>query len=400
MDTEQMHPDRLARNHRNGVAPIPVRVGPDGRHLVDTTVFFTPTSGGVRRYLLSKHRWLTEHSRLRHTILVPGAADGGLPFDLMTFASPPLPFAGGYRCPIRLRDFRERLAALEPDLLESGDPYQLAHETVRVARERGIPCVAFCHSDLPRIARGLGGSWSEGAAARYLARLYRRFDSVLAPSEYMVARLRAMGVPHARLQPLGVDVQTFHPGAADPQLRRVLGLPADARLLVFAGRCSPEKHVGVLIEAVARLGRGHHLLLVGGGAPRRLADNVTVLEYQRSPAQLARVLASADLFVHAGDRETFGLVVLEAMACGLPVVAAAAGALPELVDDEVGACFPAHSPLALARAVTRTLERDPALLRRAARARAEKHGWDPVFTRLLGRYLQWLGAAPSRAHAS
>jgi alpha-1,6-mannosyltransferase len=395
-----MHPDRLARNLRGSVAPVPVKVGPDGRHLVDTTVFFTPTSGGVRRYLLSKHRWLAEHSRLRHTILVPGPADGGLPHDLVTFASPRLPFAGGYRCPLRLRVFREQLAALEPDLLESGDPYQLAHETVRVARERHIPCVAFCHSDLPRIARGLGGAWSEAAAARYLARLYRRFDAVMAPSQYMVTRLRAMGVPHAQLQPLGVDVQTFHPGAADPQLRRVLGLPADVRLLVFAGRCSPEKHVGDLVEAVERLGRGHHLLLVGGGAPRRLADSVTVLEYQRSPAQLARVLASADLFVHAGDRETFGLVVLEAMACGLPVVAAAAGALPELVDEAVGACFAPRSPVALARAVSRTLERDLSILRRAARARAECHGWDPVFTRLHGRYLLWLGATSSRARAS
>jgi alpha-1,6-mannosyltransferase len=140
--------------------------------------------------------------------------------------------------------------------------------------------------------------------------------------------------------------------------------------------------------------------LVGGGTPRRLADNVTVLEYQRSPAQLARVLASADLFVHAGDRETFGLVVLEAMACGLPVVAAAAGALPELVDDEVGATFPPRSPVGLAQAVVRTLERDPRVLRRAARARAERHGWDPVFTRLLGRYLRWLDTTSSRARAS
>ena len=346
----------------------------------------------MRRYLLSKHRWLSEHSRLRHTILVPGPTDRGLPHDLVTFASPPIPFGSGYRYPVRLRAFRERLAALEPDLLESGDPYQLAHETVHVARELRVACVAFCHSDLPRIARSLGGALSERAAARYLARLYRRFDAVLAPSEYMVERLRATGVPHAQLQPLGVDVHTFHPGAADPDLRRVLGLRRETCLLVFAGRCSPEKHLGDLVEAARLLGRSYQLLLVGG-APRRLADNVAVLEYQRNPSQLARILASADLFVHAGDRETFGLVVLEAMACGLPVVAAEAGALPELVDASVGARFAARSPAALAAAVRRTLDGDLPAMRRAARARAESHGWDAVFTRLLGRYLRWLDGA-------
>ena len=134
------------------------------------------------------------------------------------------------------------------------------------------------------------------------------------------------------------------------------------------------------------LGPRYHLLLIGGDQVMPRAPNVTALGYQQDNHQLARLLASSDVFVHAGVQETFGLVVLEAMACGLPVVAARAGALPELVDDSVGATFEPRDPEDLALMVSAQFERDRDAAGRAARKRAEAHGWDTTFTRLMARY--------------
>jgi alpha-1,6-mannosyltransferase len=373
---------------------VPLRTGPAGRHLVDVTLFFAPTSGGVRRYVLAKHRWLTQHARMRHTILVPGPCDDGLPYDIMRFAGPVIPFGRGYRVPLRMRAFRNQLARLTPDLIEVGDPYHLARQSLRVARERQIPAIAFCHSDFGTLADSLLGRWAGRAARRYLADLYARFDLVLAPSNLVAERINGIGIRHVEVQALGVDVTTFHPGARDPELRAMLGVARDARLLVFAGRLSPEKHAGDLVAATRLLGERHHLLLIGGERFTPRGSNVTVLGYQQDDCQLARLLASCDAFVHAGDQETFGLVVLEAMACGLPVIAARAGALPELVDESVGATFEPRAPDDIARKVLGLFERDLEAVRRAARKRAETHGWDAAFTRLLGRYAR-LMAGPA-----
>ena len=381
--------DALRRVPPQGI--VPLRTGPAERHLVDVTLFFAPTSGGVRRYLLAKHGWLTQHARMRHTVLVPGPRDDGLPYDIMSFASPAIPFGRGYRLPLRMRAFRNQLARLTPDLIEVGDPYHLARQSLRVARERQIPAIAFCHSDLGTLADSLFGRWAGRATRRYLADLYARFDLVLAPSNLVAERINGIGVRHVEVQALGVDVATFHPGARDPELRAMLGIARDARLLVFAGRLSPEKHAGDLVTAITLLGDRYHLLLIGGGRFTPRAPNVTVLEYQQDNRQLARLLASCDAFVHAGDQETFGLVVLEAMACGLPVIAARAGALPELVDENVGATFEPRAPDDLARKVLGLFERDREAARRAARRRAETHGWDAAFTRLLGRYTRLMG---------
>jgi len=379
-------------------SPPPLRAGPAGRHLVDVTMLFAPTSGGIRRYLLEKHGWLQQHTRIKHTILVPGADDTGLPYNVIRFASPALPMGGGYRVPIRMRALRERLARLTPDLIEVGDPYHVAWQALRVARRRKVPIVAFCHSDVIALAGSLLGAPGCRAASRYIARLYGGFDLVLAPSASVANRLASAGVSNVAIQPLGVDTETLTPRARDPDLRATLGIPAEARLLVFAGRLSGEKRVPDLVAAVNLLGRPYHLLLVGGRKRRTLAPNVTLLEYQLEQHQLARILASSDAFVHAGDQETFGLVVLEAMACGLPVVAARAGALEELVDPSVGETFRPRDPRDLVLAVDRLFERDRAAIGRAARRRAESLSWDAAFTQLIGRYWRLLAvsSAPLR----
>ncbi|HUG24758.1 glycosyltransferase [Piscinibacter sp.] len=361
-----------------------------GTHLVDATMFWSATSGGVRRYLEAKQAWLTRKVGWRHTIAAPTASGPGV----ASLPSVPLPASGGYRLPLRRGACRDALVGLQPDLIESGDPYRLAWASLDAADAMQVPAVAFCHSNLELLAATLVRGPLAGAAARaarrYAGRLYRRFDLVLAPSEVMRRHLLDWGVERVACQPLGVDAQLFHPARASAMWRNQLGLPAATRLLVYAGRFAPEKHLDVLSEAVQRLGPPYVLLALGAGPMPPRGDRVIVRPFVSDPMALARALASADIFVHAGDQETFGLSVLEAMACGTPVVARAAEGLAELVDDTVGAAVHDGRPDSFAQAIAALFRHDRTAASRRARERAESYDWNQVLPLLLMHYRQLL----------
>ena len=248
--------------------------------------------------------------------------------------------------------------------------------------------MAFFHSHLPRLVGIRCGATVGRMAGRYLRWLYERFDMVFAPSRVMCDYLRSLGLMRVTLQPLGVDVATFHPQRRHHRLRRQLGLREDVRLLAYAGRFSAEKNIGALHDAFARLGKGYHLLMVGGGETRRLADNISVIPYHRDSGELAGVLASADALVHAGTAETFGLVVLEAMACGRPVVGVRAAAVAELVNDQVGVTAARADGALLAQAVRDLYDRDLEVLGQAARKHVEsQYSWDHALRQQLATYL-------------
>lgn len=362
-------------------------------HLVDTTMFFAPESGGVKRYLLAKRDWIARNTQLRHTLLVPGARRGEEAGGLYRVPAPPLPFTGGYRFPLGTGAWVDALRGLRPDVIEAGDPYVTPWAVLEASDRLGVPAVAFHHSDLTRLLSSRLGSWSAPHIDRYLARLYRCFDLVLAPSRVMVRKLEAIGVDRVGLQPLGVDTGLFHPDRADPALRRELDLDPQTRLLVFAGRFSKEKHIPQLIGAFRRLGSGYHLLLIGGAQRARPLPNVTQLPYQGSGETLARYLASADALVHAGDSETFGLIVAEAMACGRPAVGVNAGAVPELLDESVGQLVHRPGERDLAEGIEALCRRDLALLGARARRRVEqRYSWDQVLRTLIWRYGRLTGA--------
>jgi len=356
-------------------------------HLVDTTLFFSPTSGGVKRYLTAKHDWLRRHTNHRHSILVPGERRRLVPGGISTVAGMRLPGTFNYRLPLSPRIWRSMLDALAPDLIEVGDAFHPAWCASTVARNRNIPLVAFFHSNLAQLVGRRFGAGIERAVMRYLRSVYARFDLVLAPSRLMCGYLAQLGVPRTALQPLGVDTQIFSPARRTLDLRRALQLPDDARLLVYAGRFSEEKNLAVLHEAMALLGEPYHLLLVGGGRSARPSHNITILPYRRDSLELANWLASADALVHAGSSETFGLVIIEAMACGRPVVGVRAGAVPELVDERVGELAEPDDAASMAAAIRRLYERDLDALGTAARQRAlQSFTWSHSLGMQLGNY--------------
>ena len=362
-------------------------------HLVDTTLFYSPTSGGVRRYLTAKHAWLAAHGAWTHSILVPGAEDRMERGGVCTVAGYRVPGTFNYRLPLNPRRWSEWLDSLEPDLIEAGDAFHPAWCASRVAQRRGIPVAAFYHSNLPQIIGRRLGTTSERAIGRYVRLLYNRFDVVFAPSRLMCTYLSSLGVQRTVHQPLGVDAEIFAPERRKLDLRAKLDLPKHTRLLAYAGRFAGEKNIPVMLQAFARLGSPYHLLLIGGEREARPTSNITLLPYRRDSVELAQWLASADALVHAGTRETFGLVILEAMACGRPVVGTRAGAVPELVDEQVGVLAEPGCAESLAAAVAALYDRDIETVGAAARARVlQRYTWAQSFQAQFNFYLNLAGA--------
>jgi alpha-1,6-mannosyltransferase len=366
-------------------------------HVVDATLFYSPTSGGVKRYLLAKHEWMRAHTNWRHSLVVPGEVDASVPGDISTVAGGLVPGAFNYRLPLNPLRWARAIDALEPDLIEVGDAFHPAWAAASVANRRGIPLIAFYHSNFPELAARRLGAAARKLIENYVKLTYERCTQVLAPSRHMVDYLHSIGVRHASCHPLGVDTEIFSPARRGRDLRAELELPARTRLMVFAGRFSKEKDIPVLEQAFARLGDDHHLLLIGGGEARR-DGNVTRVPYCRDNETLATWLAAADAFVHAGSHETFGLVLLEAMACGRPVVAMRAGAIPELVPEAAGTLATPHEDVAVAganfaAAVSALYERDLDALGLAARQHVEaNYSWSRTLQQLMTRYQAAVGA--------
>ena len=369
-------------------------------HIADITMFYAPASGGVRTYLDAKHRRLGLIPGVRHSLLIPGAnlshQDG-----VYQVPAPAVPFGNGYRFPLRLAPWRKVLKDLSPDLIEVGDPYLTAWAALDARRQLDVPVIGFYHSDLPLLVSNRMGNWFTPNVEAYVSKLYGNFDRVLAPSQAMADKLRGLGVKDVYVQRLGVDLNMFDPAKQDHELKARLGLHPETRLLVFAGRGSKEKNLPVLLSCMKKLGKGYHLLLVGSHMPTNVPSNVTVIDHFCPTEEVARLMASADALLHAGDRETFGLVILEAMASGIPVVAVAAGAFGELVPDNCGILCKPNDPAAMADAVRQLFSSNAEAVGQQARRHVEReYSWDAVVSGLLAHYRAVLGTSsmPAVAH--
>jgi len=381
--------------------------------LCDITQFFTPTSGGVKRYLLSKADYIRSSEGLQHVLILPGPKDSKAvngPLTTYTIRSPRIPGTQSYRMLLRTGKIRKILLQERPDLVEVGDPYQLGWAAARMARQLNLPVVAFYHSDYPRAlgrtVERFTSRWvariAEGWLKRYLIGLYSRMSATFVASERMLDILAECGLDALHLVPIGIDVQTFSPQSSRLRVRSELGIDETRFLLLYVGRMSREKNVKLLLYLIELLNAHspgqYHLLLVGEGHQDRLMrraserrEDVTWYRYCADPKRLAEFYSAADLFVHAGKVETYGLTVLESQACGTPVVALRGGGTDTL--NEAGDAFLAPRPHSTAFAETIRAVR-PLLteeLRRRIRTRvAEKFEVRSNFERQFDIYHQVL----------
>jgi alpha-1,6-mannosyltransferase len=382
------HYANLIRLEPHAAPPVHDPLGA-GFHLLDTTMMWAPTSGGVKRYLTAKRAWLARRRPdVRHTLVVPGARTRAEGPGLVSVSATRLPFGNGYRMPASLTKWETVLRLLEPDVIEAGDVFVPGHAALYAGEALGVPVVGFCHTDAAALAALHFGEWAEAPTFTFWAQAYQRFDHVVAPSRHTASRLADAGVHRMSIQQLGVDTDLFHPARGDrARLLRRLGLPSETRLLVFAGRPAREKNIDSMVAAVERLGDPYKLLLVGAGKDAPYSPSVVRLDFERDPIRLAGVLASCDAALHANENEIFGLFVLEAMAAGLPVVGSRRGGVGELIDITVGQPAENVEAHGLAEAIEALFARDLPAVSAAARRRAEtRHGWDATFEALTRLY--------------
>ena len=269
-----------------------------------------------------------------HSILVPGAEERMERGGVCTVAGYPVPGTFNYRLPLNPRRWCELLDSLEPDLIEAGDAFHPAWCASRVAQRRGIPLAAFYHSNLPQIIGRASAARASAPSAATSAGCTSASTSCSRRAGSCATISTASACSTRRISHSAWMRKFSRPSAARWICAPSWACRRETRLLVYAGRFAGEKNVPVLLQAFARLGQPYHLLLIGGEREARPTPNITLLPYRRDSIELAQWLASADALVHAGTNETFGLVILEAMACGRPVVAARAGAIPEIVDEQ------------------------------------------------------------------
>lgn len=231
-----------------------------------------------------------------------------------------------------------------PDVMHCETEFMIGRLGQIAARRAGAPIVTSYHTDFGRYTDAYGVPWLHPTVTAYLARFHRRAMRTYTPSEPARDDLLNMGVADVEVWGRGVDVDVFHPAKRSGPLRAALGLEGKF-VFIHVGRLAAEKNVGVVLDAFRQarelLPRGAVHLLVAGTGPveselrRRAPESVTFLGNLDRQRRLPDLYASADAFAFASVTETLGLVVLEAMASGLPVIAVAAGGVVDHLRDGV-----------------------------------------------------------------
>ena len=389
------------------------------RTFCDLTQSWSEMGGGVRTYLLHKRQHILEATPHRHLLIIPGPRDevkeDGRAITVR-IRSPRVPGSPNYRLLLRNNAVREALEKFLPDLIECQDAYNLPWAAI--GHRKRFPETALCAvymTDFPTVyverplAKILGRPLARlfgRVAYAYAASLYRRFDAVFALSENGgAAKLRALGVANVDVVPLGVELDDFDVSRRDPGLRRELGLTGGQPLLIYAGRLDSEKKPDVVADAFRRLprGLGAKLALIGEGPLKEeiaaIGDPRIILPgYMKSRPELARWLASADVYVSGMADETFGVSIVEAQASGLPVVGVAAGAMLDRVTNLTGRLGPVGDAQAMADNIVAVLDWDRRAVTDHARAEALQFSWDHSMEALFGRL--YPGALAHRAQAN
>jgi phosphatidylinositol alpha 1,6-mannosyltransferase len=251
--------------------------------------------------------------------------------DLVSVPSMAIPGRSEYRIPLSFSSrLREDIAAFAPNIVHISSPDRVSRQAVG-ARRRRIPVACSVHTRFETYFRYYNLSFLEPLVVAWLRRLYRRCDALIAPSESFAQVLRDQRMNYdIGIWTRGVEQGIFHPGRRDPDWRRSLGIADDTPAIAFLGRLVMEKGLDVFadaIDALRRRGVAHQVVVIGEGPAgdwfESRLPNAHFVGFQGG-ADLARALASCDIFFNPSITETFGNVTLEAMACGLPVVAARA----------------------------------------------------------------------------
>jgi alpha-1,6-mannosyltransferase len=286
-------------------------------------------------------------------MIVPGArteqVEGGR-IQLWTVAGPLVSRTSRYRWMLDLPGLSRILEEQQPEIVEAGDPYHAAMISRNWASRRGSDFYMFYHSHFPdamlRTVLKFAGTWARGwverVAGDYLRNMSLHSRGVFVASQHLMAVLSGWAMERLTYLPLGVDTSVFRPdeGKSRREIRERLGLPQDQPVFLYVGRFSPDKDTALLLRVWMKIGERMKTpwvgVMVGDGQMTELVETfvrhhprVRRVPFVRRAEELAEWYRAADLLIHPGRWETFGLVLLEAQACGCPVVGFRGGAMDE-----------------------------------------------------------------------
>ena len=378
--------------------------------ICDLTQIYSSRGGGVRSYLEAKRRYIRDHTDHEHLMIVPGGrteqVEGGRT-QLWTVAGPLVNRTSRYRWMLDLPALLRILYQEHPEIVEAGDPYHAAMISRNWANRRGSDFYMFYHSHFPdamlRTVLKFAGTWARGwverVAGDYLRNMSQNSRGVFVASRHLMKVLSGWALEGLIHLPLGVDTTVFRPegGKSRREIRERLGLPQDRPVFLYVGRFSPDKDTALLLRVWMKIGERMKTpwagVMVGDGQMTDVVEtfvrhnpNVRRVPFVKKPEELADWYRAADLLIHPGRWETFGLVLLEAQGCGLPAVGFRGGAMEEQAA-ELDMWSSEKSSSGLAEAVIKKVlafkEGDRA---RAARFVADRFSWERTFARQMEVY--------------
>ena len=330
--------------------------------------------------------------------------------ELVGLPSVAIPRRKEYRMPMVLSPrIRRDLARFDPHVLHVSSPDFASRAAVRWARRRGIPVLASVHTRFETYPRYYHLGFLEGVIEEWVRRMYRRCDALVTPSMGMVEVLREQGMnDDISLWERGVDRELFNSGRRDQAWRRAHGIEDEDVAIGFLGRLVMEKGLDAFAATMAELrkrGVPHKVLVIGDGPAcawfKEHLQGAAFVGFQQG-ADLGRAVAAMDVLFNPSITETFGNVTLEAMACGVPVVAARATGSTSLIADGVNGTLVTPGDIAGFADALAAYVTEPELRSTHGQAGEEKsraYSWDAINQAVADTYLRLIEARKGRASA-
>ena len=367
------------------------------------TETFLPKVDGIVTRLTKTVRHLVEAGDEVVVFCPEGAPSHYMGAKVVGVPAMPLPLYPELKLALPRPAVSEAIDAFQPDLVHVVNPAVLGLGGIWLAKSKGIPLIASYHTHLPKYLEHYGMGMLEPLLWELLKAAHNQAVLNLCTSTAMVQELSDKGIQHTALWQRGVDTDLFRPELRNDAMRkRLLGEHDDrGALLVYVGRLSAEKQIE-RIKPVLNALPDARLALVGDGPHRQQLEKhfegtATTFVGYLAGEELASAYASGDAFLFPSSTETLGLVLLEAMAAGCPVVGANRGGIPDIISDGTNGClyepeWADGGPASLIEATRKLLGNDIERqgLRNAARSEAERWGWAGATEQLRGYYRQVL----------